>query len=97
MSSSYGHQIKSASERDRELWNRWGGCGRGCKRPVVFCASYRYVTGRRGRTTTAERFVCQAHGEKFAKQHELTLPDSSVPGADSCGTQFGDVIRSALT
>lgn len=93
MSSSYGHQIQSASLRDREANDQWGCMHPKCRAtPILFVASYRYVTGRKGRTTRAERFFCQVHGDAFAKKNGLTLPDPLLPGPDSQRTKIGDII-----
>ena len=41
----------------------------------VFWASYWYVTGRMGRTTLRDLYLCQTCGVKFADKHKLLLPD----------------------
>lgn len=86
MSNSWGHKIASASPRERA--HNGDGQPFTCVNPkcmghIVFVTSYAYVTGRRGRTSRAERFVCEAHGRKFAEKHGLECPDPSVPGAGS--------------
>lgn len=63
---------------DKPLWPRtWGGfsCVAGrCTCPAVYRTTYRYVTGRAGRTSTAEKPACLEHGTKFAARHGLVLP-----------------------
>lgn len=40
----------------------------------IYYASYRYVTGRSGRTTQRDLYLCKSCGEKFAKKNKLLLP-----------------------
>lgn len=40
----------------------------------IYHASYRYVTGRSGRTTNRDLYLCKSCGEKFAKKNKLSLP-----------------------
>jgi hypothetical protein len=107
MSSAFGHQIKVASQRERDNYSRWGsGCGSGkCKEPVSYITTYRYVmgragrtyryvTGRAGRVSMTEKLVCIEHGRKFAKKYGLECPDASLPGVDSERTKLSDDLRS---
>lgn len=48
--------------------------GRGCPEPAELVATYHYITGRRGRTSWAERWACTGHAERFAEKHGLELP-----------------------
>jgi hypothetical protein len=93
--SSFGHKIKSATQRDRDLYNKqitgstghtWGPIGcmwPKCRKPeVVYAISYGYVTGRQGRTSRATKFVCEACGRKFAAKNKLEAPEPSVPGTE---------------
>jgi hypothetical protein len=47
---------------------------RHCQEPPNYYARYDYVTGRRGRITTASRYYCQAHAEAFARRHGFPWP-----------------------
>lgn len=45
--------------------------GRNCKAVARFDVSYRYVTGRAGRTTRANKAACLEHAAKFATTNHL--------------------------
>jgi|GEM_PF-6625045 len=45
-----------------------------CQEPPNYYGRYDYVTGRRGRITTASRYYCLAHAEAFARTHGLAWP-----------------------
>jgi hypothetical protein len=75
VSSSYGHAIRALSAE--EIANRtrlgyWCSSGK-CREQVACDASYRYVTGRSGRTTERNTQMCAEHGKKFAAKHGLEL------------------------
>lgn len=44
-----------------------------CPQRAKWVIAYDYVTGKSGRVTSAQRCVCDAHAERFAEQHGLTL------------------------
>lgn len=44
-----------------------------CLGKITHEVSYCYVTGRRGRITTAEKRVCREHAEAFAAKHGIEL------------------------
>jgi hypothetical protein len=52
--------------------------GRGCEATPVATSTYRYVTGRGGRVTTAERHLCAAHAARFAARHGLSWGDDDM-------------------
>jgi hypothetical protein len=54
--------------------------GRPCAAPVAFAFSYRYITGRAGRVSWAEKWICQQHAERTAKRWGLELPTEAVEG-----------------
>ena len=75
--SSWGHYIVSASQHQRE--RAWGCSGPMCRAPVVYRTGYQYITGRKGRVGVAEKFLCEAHGEKFARKYKLAMPGDEIP------------------
>lgn len=44
-----------------------------CMEKAEYVVSYKYVTGARGKVTTARRLLCEDHSEKFAIKYGLTL------------------------
>jgi hypothetical protein len=46
-----------------------------CPQEPRYVASYAYVTGRRGRTTSRRLYYCEAHAARFANRHALVLPE----------------------
>lgn len=97
--SSFGHKIVSATQCDRDHYNNprqgsagvtWPAIGCGgpkCGKPIAYVASYRYVTGRAGRVSTSEKFLCEDHGRKFAAKNNLDAPDPTAPGTAKSVTQ----------
>jgi len=47
---------------------------RACDAGGEYLISYTYTTGRAGRTTRAERLVCEIHARRFARRHGLACP-----------------------
>jgi hypothetical protein len=45
-------------------------CSFKCKEKAKYRLAYRYITGRAGRTTTAEKNICEKHAEKYLKPQE---------------------------
>jgi len=41
-----------------------------CPEKARYRLTYQYVTGRAGRTTTAEKNICEKHAEKYLKPQE---------------------------
>lgn len=56
----------------REIWRP--GCAY-CDQEPRYVASYRYVTGRKGRVTSRVQSLCEEHGRRFAEKHGLELPE----------------------
>lgn len=48
--------------------------GRGCDERPTHVTRYRYVTGRKGRTTDRIQYACPLHAEAFARRHGLAWP-----------------------
>lgn len=67
-------------------------CSVRCQNPVIYVTSYRYVTGRAGRVSAAERAVCAEHGARFAQKHGLELP-STEPGPEPPPRFLDEVLR----
>lgn len=62
-----------------ERAERWGPrfytCAtRGCEEPTMFRVGYRYVTGRAGRVSDAERNACDRHAQAFAAKYGVVIP-----------------------
>lgn len=73
-------------------------CGQGrganrCDEPAVYMTGYRYVTGRAGRVSSAERHRCERHAAAFARKHGLELPTAPSPRPLRTG---GDAVADAL-
>jgi hypothetical protein len=79
MTSSYDHRI-TVLPADRQTC--FCSASRHCQAPIVFYASYRYTTGRQGRTTRRDLYYCEPHGEKFAAKHKIEIerPTPSAAG-----------------
>lgn len=72
---SWGHAIRPLTEQEQASNARTGRatCATGrCTEQATHLTTYRYVTGRSGRVSSAARGVCPTHAEKFAAQHNLT-------------------------
>ena len=48
------------------------------KKLATWVASYEYVTGRGGRSTTAQRRLCDAHAKKFCLEHKIEPLEAEV-------------------
>ena len=59
--------------RDGEPRPEYTHCSRRCPNRREFEVSYRYVTGRAGRTSEQTRTVCRQHALAFAKKNSLDL------------------------
>lgn len=53
------------------------------KPEFVFC--YEYITGKAGRVTTRETYLCREHAEATANRYGLTLP-STLPSRKAAGS-----------
>jgi hypothetical protein len=82
--SSWGHTIRRLTDREIALLRSWderrtytgrhrnAGCTTGkCDNDATHAVSYRYVTGRGFRVSSAEKNVCDAHAAKFCARHDL--------------------------
>lgn len=60
-----------------QLWPiRWRWCGSPkCQEPHAWIGWYSYVTGRAGRVSQRNVYLCDAHARRFCEQHGLTLPE----------------------
>lgn len=77
MSNSWGHNITILKKCSP--WEDQCTAGRRCRLgPSRYRISYEYVTGRRGRVSTAERYACVEHAERFALKHGLELPQGPM-------------------
>jgi hypothetical protein len=88
MSSAHGHFIRRFPDAARDYpggrlyaGHSGGRCAgaRDCFEPLAFYASYRYVTGRAGRTTRRDLYLCRKHGEHFAAKHNLKIDEATEP------------------
>ena len=84
MGSSRRYTIRRLTDREIALLRSWderrtytsrhrnAGCTTGkCDNDATHAASYRYVTGRGFRVSSAERNVCDEHAAKFRAKHDL--------------------------
>lgn len=76
MSRSWGHSVRLLPDDEREMYARhdWSCGSRNCNEPVTHMLGYRYVTGRAGRISSAEKRACPKHAEAFAKKYEVEMP-----------------------
>jgi len=73
-SRSWGHAIRPLTEQEQASNARSGRatCGTGrCTEQATHLTTYKYVTGRAGRVSSASRHVCTAHADTFAAKHDL--------------------------
>lgn len=87
LSSAFGHAIVPINNVDRNVRQVRRGYGTapdeliwrpGCSSPYCqdrpeYETRYNYVTRRDGRVTYRLQYWCKAHGEAFARKHDLTL------------------------
>jgi hypothetical protein len=59
-----------------------------CMELAVYLAAYDYVTGRKGRVSYRCRFLCEAHGQRFATKYKLPIQE-----ADSGTHRYGAETR----
>lgn len=75
MSSSWDHAVTRLDPTTVDEHDRWGRrCSTSrCTEPVTHVAGYRYVTGRAGRVSWAERRVCEDHAARFAQRYQVDI------------------------
>lgn len=56
---------------------------RGCNEPVTHWTSYRYVTGRAGRVSSATKKTCLAHAERFATKYGIEVTQAPAVPTES--------------
>ena len=81
---SFNRQVfeLSADERAKLVGsNRTCRMGRLCPKPTTHRLYWRYVSGKAGRTTWAERYSCQKHAEAFAKRSGVAITPPKEGGA----------------
>lgn len=83
MGSSWGHAVARLDPETIDEHDRWGRrcSARRCIEPVTHVISYRYVTGRAGRVSWAERRVCDDHAARFAKRYQVEIGPASAAAA----------------
>jgi nitrite reductase/ring-hydroxylating ferredoxin subunit len=95
---TWGHAVRPLDAHERAdverahgrvtQWSPPGGyttcTGSKCPHKATSVTLYSYVTGRRGRVSCAERFVCDAHAEKFRTKYGVAkgAPDAPNVGAE---------------
>jgi hypothetical protein len=71
-STSYGHAVRRMTPQELVAYGGKGHkCAGKCLEKAIFEVSFRYVTGRTGRTTRRCRPACQLHAERFAVKNSL--------------------------
>src|SRR5690606_6685875 len=88
MSSSWGHAAARLDPETIDEHDRWGRrcSARRCVEPVTHVSGYRYVTGRAGRVSWAERRVCEGQAARFAQRHQIEIG----PAPTRAGTRPAD-------
>jgi hypothetical protein len=78
MSRSWGHTARRLTPAEIDYADRWGEhCGTGkCAATATHRTGYRYVTGRRGRTSDASRLACEVHAQRFAIHYGVVIADA---------------------
>jgi hypothetical protein len=83
MSSSWGHTIRALTADEVERSKRLGyaKCAAGkCREQRRYVTTYKYVTGRAGRVSSAQRELCGDHAAKFCRKHGLEFPGAEPTG-----------------
>jgi hypothetical protein len=75
MSSSWDHAVTRLDAETADEHDRWGRrCSTSrCIEPVTHVTGYRYVTGRGGRISWAERRACNSHAVRFAQRYQVEI------------------------
>lgn len=79
--SAYNHRFKALEQREQfrntnrdvHICSRCRTTTSRPRQPAVILACYDYVTGKSGRVTTSEVYVCREHAESYARKHKLDL------------------------
>jgi hypothetical protein len=85
VSRSWNHEVHRLDPELIDRYDRFGTtCATGkCQATPTHLTRWNYLTGRGGRASGSTRHVCTAHGEAFARKHDLTIgdarPDRSRP------------------
>ena len=77
MGDSWDHVIRLLTDKELEYYGQWHCSAPRCHESPTHGGEYRYVTGRAGRTTRAERKLCPEHAARFAAKHSLAMPDAA--------------------
>lgn len=82
---TWGHQVFKATPRsdweNRCSMNAGGKIGAGkCNQPTGYVTRYRYITGAKGRTSSSDRWVCEAHARKFAAKYKCEILEAEPAG-----------------
>lgn len=64
-----------------------------CAKPTGYVTRYFYVTGRKGRTSSNDRWVCKDHAERFAAKHRVEILEQP-PEAGRIGDRARALIHS---
>lgn len=82
MNKSWDHAAHALDEATRKQQAEWGCSRPRCSEPPVIAVSYRYVTGRAGRTTRRTQVLCKPHGDAFVEKHGVEVgPEAPLYGA----------------
>jgi hypothetical protein len=106
---SWGHAIRPLSERESATVERYHGtpqrgrtdsyrtctASRRCDHKAAFVTSYRYVTGRRGRVSCAEKMVCAEHARAFRDKHGISADAPPAVDAGEDRRQLMQAVRAA--
>lgn len=91
-STSYGHSVRMMTAHELVAYGGKGyKCAGKCPEKATFEVSFRYVTGRGGRTTRRRRPACQEHAQTFVRKNDLgELPTEPRLPAESAMSQALD-------
>jgi hypothetical protein len=67
--------------------------GSKCPHKAKFVTLYSYVTGRRGRTSCAERLVCEDHAKRFRTKYGIA---TDAPDAPNVGAERRELMANVL-
>lgn len=74
MSNSWGHSLRLLKRGEEKYWFGEKCTAPKCQNKSEFVASYKYITGKAGRVSQAEKPLCREHAHKYAVKYHLTLP-----------------------
>lgn len=76
---SWGHTLRRLTEAEvGQVGTRTCAAGK-CQGVAAYASTYRYVSGRAGRATFAQRALCEHHATRFAATHRITVIDGPAP------------------